>query len=411
MTTLKTMLGNRRLLTLGISESISNTGNWITMMAVYAMLVFRGQGSVVESGAVFLAGLLPTLLFSPAAGWLCDRFDRKWLMVGSEILSGLVISGLIFVRQPIWIYTLLALQAISISIMTPARQAVVPDVVPPEDLTRANAFLQQLAGVVKIAAPSLAGLILTVLDPHQAILLDVVSFALSALILSRLPAMPPRKHAFSGVDHVSASGEGIRSALRNTPGLRTLFLSVFLAIAVIIGFDVLAPVYTRDVLRGGESLFGLMVSLIGFGTLGGTLLLMLRKAAANPWRDLAAGLFLLALIPALMAVATALGDASQALTLTLIGAFVGGFGNGLLVVQAGTLLQLLSPAGLLGRMAGLFQSVSVAGQLVGILVTPILVPSLLPISTFLVLMAAALMVLTVCVAVVTLRGQVVQKVA
>jgi hypothetical protein len=62
------MVANRRLLTLGVAESVSNTGNWITMMAVYAMLVFRGQGSVAESGAVFLAGLLPTLLFSPEIG-------------------------------------------------------------------------------------------------------------------------------------------------------------------------------------------------------------------------------------------------------------------------------------------------------------------------------------------------------
>ncbi|HEX9013800.1 MAG TPA: MFS transporter, partial [Anaerolineaceae bacterium] len=174
MATLRGMAKNRPLLILGISESVSNTGSWVTMMAVYAMLVFQGKGGLAESSGVFLAGLLPMLVFSPAAGWLCDRFDRRKLMIGSELLSGAVIGGLIFARQPAVIYALLALQAVTTALMTPARQAVVPQVVPPEELTRANAFLQQLAGIIKIAAPSLAGLVLTLLSPHQAIILDVV---------------------------------------------------------------------------------------------------------------------------------------------------------------------------------------------------------------------------------------------
>jgi MFS family permease len=403
MATFRTMITNQRLLTLGIAESVSNTGSWITMMAVYAMLVFRGQGSVTESGAVFLAGLLPTLIFSPAAGWLCDRFDRKWLMVISELVSGLVISGLIFVRQPGWIYTLLAIQAVSTSIMAPARQAVVPDVVPAGELTGANAFLQQLTGVIKIAAPALAGLVLAVLDPHQAILLDVISFALSALILSRLPALPPHgRFRENSAPGGSAQG-GVWTALRAGSGLRMLFFSVFLAITAIIGFDVLAPIYARDVLHSGESLYGLMISLVGFGTLAVTLLLMLRRSPGNPWRDVAAGLFLLALIPALMAAAAGMGDAGQARALTLAGAFLGGVGNGLLVVQSGTLLQLLSPAGLLGRIGGLYQSVTVAGQLVGIALTPLIVPGLLPISAYLAVMAAALMLVSGFVAAFVLR--------
>ena len=80
MTTYKTILNNRSLLILGLSESVSSVGSWITMMAVFAMIVFNGNGNVVQSSGIYLAGLVPTLLFSPAAGWLCDHLDRKWLM-------------------------------------------------------------------------------------------------------------------------------------------------------------------------------------------------------------------------------------------------------------------------------------------------------------------------------------------
>src|SRR5512144_2341120 len=113
------ILRNRSLLIIGLAESVSGIGNWITMLAIFAIVVFRGQGGVVQSSAIFLAGLLPTLLASPAAGWLCDRYDRKWLMIGSELLDGLIVAGLIFAQRLEIIYALLALQAVVMSILTP----------------------------------------------------------------------------------------------------------------------------------------------------------------------------------------------------------------------------------------------------------------------------------------------------
>ena len=215
MTTLKALIKNRSLVILGVSESVSNIGNWITMMAVLTMVLFKGGGGVKESSLIMLAGLLPTLLFSPVAGWLCDRYDRKWLMIISELSSGLLIAGLIFVTRLEWILVILALQATSLAIMSPARQSVVPGLVDPQELTRANAFLQQLSGIIKIGAPMLAGLVLAVMNPHQAIILDIISFGLSALILGRLPAMKPQKGIPSEQqDRTKTADEGVLSVLK-----------------------------------------------------------------------------------------------------------------------------------------------------------------------------------------------------
>jgi len=411
MATNTSIFKNRSLVTIGISESVSNTGNWITMMAVYALVVFRGQGNVAESSGIFLAGLLPTLLFSPVAGWLCDRFDRRRLMIASELTSGLVVAGIIFVDEIGWIYALLALQAVSITVMTPARQAVVPDLVGREDLTRANAFLQQLSAAIKIGAPMLAGLVLAVLDPHQAIILDVISFGFSALILSRRPALPPHPAERRTVSRVSsaaadrrAGGQGLGSVLKEIPGLRLLFLCEFLSVLIIVGFDVLAPVFIRDVLAGGESLFGLLIGLIGAGSLAVGILLMVRKGKPNPWMDTLAGILLLSLITGSLALAAGLHDPAAAKTVVLVATFFGGVGNGLVVIQKGTLLQLLSPAGLLGRMSGLFQSTAVAGQLVGILVTPLVVPGLLSMGVFFGFGTAALVLVAAFIAI-SLRAE------
>jgi MFS family permease len=404
---LKRILRNRSLLILGISESVSGIGNWITMLAVFALVIFRGDGSVAQSSGIFLAGLLPTLLASPLAGWLCDHFNRKWLMITSELVSGLVVTGLIFTNRLELIYALLALQAIPISIMTPARQAVVPDIVAREDLTRANAFLQQLAGIIKIGAPMLAGLVLAVMSPHSAIVLDVISFALSAAILSRLPSLPPHRRLSPADARDAEEGSSLpvrtlTTVLRESSPLRLLFMLIFLGIVVIIGFDVLAPVFTRDILQANEELFGLLIGLIGMGTVGATTMLLVRQGDHNPWRDVVLGIILLASIPASLALATSVTSPGLSRALVAAGCLVGGIGNGLVTVQVGTLLQLLSPPALLGRIGGAFQSTAVAGQLIGLLATPILVPSLLSLRAYFSFATLALALL-ILYAVVTLH--------
>lgn len=383
MTNYKNNFKNPGLVILGISESISNTGNWITMMAVYSMLIFGGKGNVAESSGVLLAGLLPLLVFSPVAGWLVDRFDRRRLMIAGELLAGAVICGLIFLDNIFWIYTIIAAQAIFISVMTPARQAVIAHLVEKEDLPGANAFLQQLAGIIKITAPLLAGFVLAVLDPHQAIILDAISFGLSAMILSRLPKLPPPSQRIKevqagGVEKTRLSWVRI---LQQLPALQLLMAATWMSITVIIGLDVLAPVYIREILSGNERLFGAMVSMIGAGTLTATLVLMLRSNQ-KPWRDLIAGILLLTCIPTVMGIVIQLPDDAYRRWIVLGGCLVGGFGNGLIMVQSTTLLQTLSPAAFLGRMGGVYQGIAVSGQLAGMLLTPLLIPDIISMSGY-----------------------------
>ncbi len=403
---------NRSLLIVGAAESVSGIGNWITMMAVFAIVVFQGQGSVAESSGIFLAGLVPTLFASPAAGWLCDRFDRKRLMIASELLDAFVVLGLIFAQQLQIIYGLLALQAVVMSIMSPARQAIVPDLVRGDELTNANALLQQLSGLVKVGAPVLAGALLAALGPHTAIILDVISFLLSAAILSRLPALPPHRIGAAGKSRAPAAelpaplppsrgepppaaGLGTLALLRSSTGLRLLFAGIFLAIMVIVGFDVLSALVTRDLLQGNEGLYGLLIGAVGLGTAAAALLLMLRGRGRDPWPDVTLGLALLACLPASVALAARLPTPALGRLSLIAGCLVGGVGNGLANVQVGTLLQQLSPPALLGRVSGLFQSTAVAGQLVGIVLTPLLVPVPLSIGNFFAIASAALAALVV----------------
>lgn len=399
------VMKNPSLITIGIAESISGIGDWITMLAIFALLVFRGGGGVTQSSGVFLCGLIPTLLLSPFAGALCDRFDRKKLMIFSQLLSGVVVSGLIFVDNLYIIYALLALQAASMSIMTPARQSSIPSLVAPEDLTAANAFLTQLSSLVKIFAPMLAGLILTLVSPHTAIILDVVSFALSALMLTRLKALPPLTNAENSSEQKMTSPnltnwvkKGFTEnpfwqILKETVSLQMLFIAGFFSIFVIVGFDVLAAVFFRDALKETESFYGLAIGLVGVGSLLSTLYLLLKKRTSRPWPDAVSGIALLSVIPLSLTVAAGMQNIALARIITLVACFIGGMGNGLLHVQISTLLQSFTPRHLLGEASGLLQSTMVTGQLLGTLLTPLLVPGLLSTGVFCLISFVALTIL------------------
>lgn len=377
---MKKILSNRSLIILGLAESVSGIGNWITFMAVLAMLVFRGGGGVMESSGIFLSGLLPTLFISPFAGWLVDRVNRKFLLVASEVLSGIVVSLLFITTRIEIIYGILALEAVILSVVTPSRQAVIPDLVSRDDLPKANAFLQQLAGLVKVFSPFIAGLVLSVMDPQKAILFDVISFFLSAGVLMFLPSLPAHGKQVDG-SGVNKMANPV-AVLRSIPRLQLLFTGVFAAILGIIGFDVLSSVYTRDILQQGERFYGISISLVGIGSLLATGMILIRKRPGDPWKDLTAGFALLGLIPLVLAVVYPIGKLPIAIYLVVAACLVGGIGNGLVHVQVGTIMQLITPPEILGQVGGWLQTVMVASQLIGMVITPLLVPNVIKMDMY-----------------------------
>ena len=124
-------------------------------------------------------------------------------------------------------------------------------------------------------------------------------------------------------------------------------------------------------------------------------MLMSRKRTTNPWKDLILGLILLATIPAGLAIGTILSADWLMSSLMAVVCLLGGIGVGLINIQSGTLLQTLSPAAVLGRMSGLYQSTAVTGQLLGILITPLLVPGILSMGVF--FMAGATIILLISI--------------
>jgi MFS family permease len=395
---MKSILRNRSLLILGAADVINSLGSWITSMALYAVLIFQSNGSMALSSGIFLASLGPALLLSPFAGWLCDRYDRRMLMVISRLLQGAVTAGLVFTDNLALIYTLLVIGSICGLVMGPARTTAMPDIVPPEELTQANAFMQQVTGLIKILSPALAGGLLTVMDPHTAIWLDVVSFAVSAAILLLLPPLPARK-AEAATAETGAGGSMIRESLavlyRNAPGLLLLLPLNVLVSLVLVAFDVGLAVYVRDVLQATIAYKGIIGLTVGIGTIAGSSVFLVLKGHRNLWRDVIAGFILLIALPAGIALGEVSGPPAGRVILAAA-CMVGGLGLGVINVQAGVLFLRICPPGWLGRVTGVFDSITVTGRLAGLLATPLLVPAVVSfggyfgIAAVLMLLATAL---------------------
>lgn len=406
-TTIIGVSGSRSLLILGLAESVSGVGSWITQIAIFALIVFRDGGGAAEASAIWLAGLGPSLLFSPFAGRLADRFDRRSLMIASELACGLTVLGMVFARRLELIYALLALQSVSGALFRPARQAALPGLVADEALSRANAFLQQLSGIVKVGAPLLAGFVLSLLAPHQAMMLDVVSYALSAVILVRLPRLPALSRAPAAAVVATSSSRqpslGLIGALRALPLLRLLFVVQFLAVLNIVGFDILCSIYVRDVLRGDAAFFGVLVGMIGLGTIGATIGLLRRSEAGGIWHDVVIALALLGCIPTSLALAGGLDNLPFASIVVAFGCLLGGVGNGLMNVQVATLIQMLVPRELLGRVVGGAQSTVIAAQLTAIFALPLVVPAVVSLGAYFGIAASSMLLIALGAALI-MRG-------
>lgn len=386
---------NRQVRSLALAEAVSSAGTWLTMIAITTRLILRGQGGVVESSGIMMAGLLPALLFSPVAGYLADRWDRRWQMIASELASGLAVLGLVFANNLGTMFVLMVIQSSTSSFYRPARVAAITNLVPAADRQRLNALLSQVSGVIKAVSPALGGFVVALAGARLAMAIDVVSYGLSALLLLGLPPLRTQGEARPVVRAEAASGTGpgphtpgkvapdaVLGTILGTRTLRVLALTMFVGVVCISGIDLLLAVYVKDVFFGSERVYGLIISALGGGAIAGGTWLMLRKRRGNAWQDLRLGVALLGVLLATLGFGAQLGPSWWLGPATVALSFVGGVGNGVAQVQLETLVQELSPVHQLGRIAGILTSVGAAGRVLTVIVTPLLVPGLLSLGWF-----------------------------
>lgn len=265
-----------------VSQVTTNVGTWM-MQVASGWLVLQITNSPASLGfnAAFQAG--PILLFALAGGAIADRIDRHRLMVTSyivqivpdAILAWLVMSGNIRVEH-VYIYSLVSATINGLS--TPARQALVPRLVPREVLLSAmalNSIVWQGAAVV---GPAVAGMILAYWGIPGSFNINVASDVVSivAILMLRLPPLSMERSGRSGLGDVR---EGLAYVWRR-PELRVLMGSIAVVTFLSRPYSQMMPAFARDVFAVGPQGLGWMLTVPAMGSItAGLTLALLRKVS------------------------------------------------------------------------------------------------------------------------------------
>jgi MFS family permease len=175
---------------LWLAHLISLGGDWFNQVALLG-LVLELTDSALNSGLVLAAGILPQFLFATVSGPVADRFNRKVLMIVSDVARVLLALGMLLVRsdENVWI-GILCMAGISAfsAFFQPASGASLPNLVKPEELALANTLMSASWGTMLAVGAALGGWVASSLGRDTAFLLNAGSFALSAFLIVRMNA-------------------------------------------------------------------------------------------------------------------------------------------------------------------------------------------------------------------------------
>jgi MFS family permease len=263
-----------RLLWMG--QSVSLIGDGIYLVAI-AWLVYDISN---EPGALAIVGLawtLPMVLGLLLAGVLSDRFERRRLLVLSDLIRCAAIGAIAALAlagvAELWhVIALVVVYGAGEALFLPAFSAIVPDVVPREQLLQANTLRELMEPLgLRFAGPALGGVLITLFDVGTAFLVDALTFLASAIVVSFMTRQPPpreERHSLRG-----DLSEGF-TYVRAHAWLWATLAGAALFLLVTYGpFEVLLPYIIRNDLGGSAATFGTVMAAGGLGSIAAALLL------------------------------------------------------------------------------------------------------------------------------------------
>jgi MFS family permease len=349
-------------------QTVSLIGSWITRVAT-SWLVYRLTGSELLLGVVAFAGQIPLLVLAPFGGVLGDRWDRRRILVVTQVLSALqslALAVLVFTNEITVAYLigLQVVQGIINAFDTPARQAFVVEMVDePGDLPNAIALNSSMFNASRIIGPTIAGILIAAVGEAWCFLLDGISYV--AVIVSLLAMRFVRNEQPRKQSHMI---DELRAGLRYVAGfapVAALLVQVTLVSVMGMPYAVLMPVIAAKVLHGGPHTLGLLMTATGAGALLGTVYLAARHTVLGLGKVIVGAT--IALSTGLIAFSFSHSLIVSMAVLPLVGA-----GMMLQAASANTILQTLVDENLRGRVMAFYTMAVLGTQPIGSLLAGVL---------------------------------------
>jgi len=209
--------GNRNFRFLWFGQIISLLGDWFNLIASASLIAALTQ-SGFAIGSLFIVRMLAPFIVSPIAGVVADRYNRKYILIVTDLTRAITVFGFLFVRNANQVWLLYALSAMQLGIsgfFAPARNAILPDIVSSYGLGAANALGSATWSVMLALGAAIGGMVSGTWGIYPAFVIDGLSFLLSAACIAQVK--------FDVVPALDASNKAVGTALKQyIDGLRYL---------------------------------------------------------------------------------------------------------------------------------------------------------------------------------------------
>jgi MFS family permease len=342
------------------AQLVSTVGTALTDLAA-GILVFRHTGSALSVGLMFMAVSIPTLVVGLIAGVFVDRYDRRKIMVISDLLRAAIVVTIPFLISVdiAFLYVAVALVSTISQFFNPANDALLPEVATDEELAAANSWIMISSFGSTSIGFALSGLLATAFNIDWAFYLDALTFLFSAacLVFVRVGHIETEEKTSVGVV-LSNLKDGV-TTLARTPILRSLFISgapIFLSFGL---WNVLLLPFAVDALHATPFEYGLQEGLTSVGFVVGSLL-MAKYSARLP-----EGTWIVVSTIA-MGIAGVLYGFVTSIVVAIILVTISGFFNAPSSIARRVVLQRNTPREMRGRVFGAYNVARDVMFLIGI---------------------------------------------
>ena len=340
------------------SQLVSFSGTWMQSVAL-SWLVLQLTGSGTALGTVLAFQFLPTLFLAPVGGMLADRFDKRHLIIGTQLTAGLLAAllGILTTtgRVELWMVYVIAAGSGSVTALdNPSRQTFVMEMVGAEHVTNAVTLNSVVVNAARAVGPAVAGILIATVGIGQCFLVNAGSYlaVILAIALIRRDQLHPAARSARARGQLR---EGFRYAW-NTPALRVTLLMLAIIGTFTYEFSTTLPLFAEFTFDRGATGLAIMTSLMGAGAvLGGLVVAASGRPTINRLIAVEAAfgvsVALLALMP-------------TALLAYLLMPFVGAASVGTIALS-NSMLQLNSEPRLRGRVMSLFSMAMIGSTPIG----------------------------------------------
>lgn len=331
-------------------QSLSLLGTWIQQVAM-SWLVYRMTGSAFLLGVTAFASQAPILIFAPLGGLWADRFDRRKLLIATQLLALLqaMVLALLTYSGLIQVWHLLVMAVLLGIVMatdTPVRQSFVTELVPAkQDLPGAIAMNGFVQNAGRMIGPSIAGLLIAVSSEAFCFFANGVS-KIAVVVIVAMMQIDVRATKAASAPILRGLKEGVVYAASLVPA-RLLLPIVALVSFMATPYQALMPIFAAEVFQGDARMLGFLIGAAGLGGSSGLIYLAARKDVRGLAHHIVIG-------AALAGVSLMVFGASKLLWLSLVAIMLTGFGIILVGMGVSMILQTIVADEKRGRVMSFF---------------------------------------------------------